>query len=51
MTYDDFISNIKRKEWLEKVIIDEYQSNKSHPDYRFFLESRFSAIINHDGAF
>lgn len=51
LRYDDFISNIKRKEWLEKVIIDEYQSNKSHPDYRFFLESRFSAIINHDGAF
>ena len=51
LRYDNFISNIKRKEWLEKVITDEYQSNKSHPDYRFFLESRFSAIINHDGAF
>ena len=51
LRYDDFISNIKRKEWLEKVIIDEYQSNKAHPDYRFFLESRFSAIINHDSDF
>ena len=52
LRYDDFISNIKRKEWLEKVIIDEYQSRGTqHPDYRFFLESRFSAIINHNCAF
>ena len=36
---------------VEKTIIDEYRNNNAHPDYRFFLESRFSAIINHDSDF
>ena len=31
---------------LERVITDEYRKNKAHPDYRFFLRPRFSAIIN-----
>ena len=48
---NEFISNIKRREWLKKTIIDEYRNNSAHPDYRFFLESRFSAIINHDSDF
>lgn len=51
LRYNEFISNIKRREWLEKTIIDEYRNNSAHPDYRFFLESRFSAIINHDSDF
>ena len=33
---------------VEKAIIDEYRNNRAHPDYRFFLESRFSSIINQD---
>lgn len=48
LRYNEFISNIKRKEWLKKAIIDEYRNNRVHPDYRFFLESRFSSIINQD---
>ena len=51
LRYNEFISNIKRKEWLKKTIIDEYRNNSAHPDYRFFLESRFSAIINHNSDF
>ena len=51
LRYNEFISNIKRREWLKKTIIDEYRNNSTHPDYRFFLESRFSAIINHDSDF
>ena len=46
LRYNEFISDVKRKEWLERVITDEYRKNKEHPDYRFFLRSRFSAIIN-----
>lgn len=51
LRYNEFISNIKRREWLKKTIIDEYRNNSAHPDYRFFLESRFFAIINHDSDF
>ena len=51
LRYNEFISNIKRREWLKKTIIDEYRNNSAHPDYRFFLESRFSTIINHDSDF
>ena len=51
LRYNEFISNIKRREWLKKTITDEYRNNSAHPDYRFFLESRFSAIINHDSDF
>ena len=51
LRYNEFISNIKRREWLKKTIIDEYRNNSAHPDYRFFLESIFSAIINHDSDF
>ena len=51
LRYNEFISNIKRREWLKKTIIDEYRNNSAHPDYRFFLESRFSDIINHDSDF
>lgn len=36
LRYNEFISNIKRKEWLKKAIIDEYRNNRTHPDYRFF---------------
>ena len=48
LRYNEFISNIKRREWLKKTIIDEYRNNSAHPDYRFFLESRFSSIIDQD---
>lgn len=51
LRYNEFLSNIKRREWLKKTIIDEYRNNSAHPDYCFFLESRFSAIINHDSDF
>ena len=51
LRYNEFISNIKRREWLKKTIIDESRNNSAPPDYRFFLESRFSAIINHDSDF
>ena len=46
LRYNEFIDDVKRKEWLERVIPDEYRKNKAHPDYRFFLRPRFSAIIN-----
>ena len=46
LRYNEFIDDVKRKEWLERVITDEYRKNKAHPDYRFFLRPRFSAIIN-----
>ncbi len=51
LRYNEFISNIKRREWLKKTIIDEYRNNSAHPHYRFFLESRISAIINPDSDF
>lgn len=51
LRYNEFISNAKRKEWLKKIITEEYRSNETHPDYRFFLESRFSSITNQDVAF
>lgn len=43
--YDEFIGKPQRKEWLKKTITDEYQNNETHPDYRFFLESKFSDIL------
>ena len=36
LRYNEFISNIKRREWLKKTITDEYRNNSAHPDYRFF---------------
>ena len=51
LRYSEFISNARRREWLQKVITEEYQNSEAHPDYRFFLESRFSAIINHASDF
>ena len=45
MRYEEFIGNPQRKEWLKKTITDEYEKNKAHPDYRFFLESKFSDIL------
>ena len=41
LRYNEFISNIKRREWLKKTIIDEYRNNSAHPDYRFFSSRDF----------
>lgn len=39
LRYNEFIDDVKRKEWLERVITDEYRKNKAHPDYRFFSKA------------
>ena len=37
--YDQFIK--MKKEWLEKIIKKEYEEAFDHPEYRFFLKSKF----------
>ena len=41
--YDEFIS--KRKNWLDRTIKSEYAEAIDHPEYRFFLEGKFSNIL------
>ena len=40
--YDEFIK--KKKDWLDKVIKQEYLDSESQPEYRFFLEKKFIDI-------
>ncbi len=40
--YDDISENTRR--WLEKVIPQEYEKAGSHPEYRHFLQSKFSFL-------
>ena len=35
----------KKKEWLRKTIIDEYNSSSSHPEYQFFLRNKFDTFF------
>lgn len=41
--YEQFSESNLR--WLEKVIPQEYAKSESHPDYRHFLQSKFSFLI------
>ena len=36
----------KKKEWIKRTIFEEYNSAKSHPEYRHFLKGKFSKIIS-----
>ena len=45
LRYDEFIGNEKRKEWLHKIIVEDYKNNESHPEYRFFLREKFKEIL------
>lgn len=42
--YNDFIA--KNKEWLKKIIKTEYEQSAKQPEYRYFLKSKFSDLIN-----
>ena len=44
LRYDSFIADSQRKTWLRKTIAEEYKNSASHPEYRFFLESKFFNI-------
>lgn len=35
----------KMKEWLYKTVKDEYKNASDHPEYRFFLESKFGERV------
>ena len=35
----------KKKEWIRKTIIDEYNSSSSHPEYQFFLRNIFDTFF------
>ncbi len=37
--YNEFIN--KKKDWLEKTILKEYEESANHPEYRYFLKSKF----------
>lgn len=39
--YHEFICDKQRENWLKKVIVEEYNNNESHPEYRFFLNKKF----------
>lgn len=43
LRYDDFIKT--RKDWLINVVKAEYEENESHPEYRFFLKTKFKGIL------
>lgn len=40
--YDDFIK--EKKEWLEKTIQKEYDEANEHPEYQYFLKSKFKFL-------
>ena len=40
--YKDFIK--EKKDWLEKTIKKEYEESINNPEYRYFLENKFSFI-------
>ena len=35
----------KKKEWLKRVIAEEYAQAEDHPEYRHFLRDRFPGIV------
>lgn len=35
----------KKKEWLKRVIAEEYEQAKEHPEYRYFLKAKFPDIV------
>ncbi len=40
--YEEFIKT--KKEWLENIIKREYDQSNDHPEYRYFLKSKFSFL-------
>ncbi len=42
-TYDEFIK--VKEDWLNKIIKREYEKDDISPDYKYFLEAKFSNII------
>lgn len=40
--YEEFIKN--KKEWLEKTISKEYEEAIDHPEYKYFLKSKFKFL-------
>jgi len=42
--YNDFIK--QKKDWLENIIQKEYEESDKHPEYKYFLESKFKFLKN-----
>ena len=40
--YEDFIKT--KKDWLDNIIEKEYSEATNHPEYRYFLENKFTNI-------
>lgn len=45
LRYQEFIAKSQRKDWLQKIILEEYRNSESHPEYRFFLEEKFGNVF------
>lgn len=41
--YDD--TSEKMRTWIKETIVSEYEQASQHPEYRFFLEKKFSEVI------
>ena len=37
--------NDKKRAWIEKTILAEYENASDHPEYRHFLKGNFSEIL------
>ncbi len=35
----------RRLEWIKNVIREDYKNSEAHPDYRYFIEKKFAAIL------
>lgn len=44
LRYKDFIA--KREKWLKTIISCEYKEANNHPEYKFFLQSKFSKYLD-----
>lgn len=40
--YNDFIK--QKKDWLDNIIRKEYAESENHPEYKYFLESKFKFL-------
>lgn len=45
LRYDALIAEKRREEWLRNVIANEYKNSASHPEYRFFLKTKFGRLL------
>lgn len=45
LRYDAFIQNRQREAWLRSITLEEYENSAEHPEYRFFLKTKFSDIL------